>query len=146
MKLYVRSFAETKKDMHRYLADRADVIIEHLIKIFLYPDVQECNHWKQEVAAVLKKVPKLKNSNEFPSAAFIVDNSWMVWEDQFDRSVEVTKLEMKEQPENIDNDTLYDAVNEYFHWLSKEISKYGSVVSNNIYNEIDFLQNKYFRR
>ena len=146
MKLYVRSFAENKKDLHSYLSNRADVVIEHLIKIFLYPNAQEYNHWKQEVAAVLKKVPKLKNSNKLPSASFIVDSSWMVWEDQFDRFVEVVKEEMKELSENINNDTLYDAIDEYFEWLSKELSKYGSVVSDNIYHEIDYLQNKYFRR
>lgn len=146
MKIYIRSFALNKREIRSDLRAAADVVIEHLIKIFLYPRLQEQNHWKQEIAAALKKVPRLKSSNKFPDASFIVDSSWMVWEDQFDRFVEVIKEEMKEMPESINNNILYDAIDEYFQWLSKELSKYGSVMSNNIYNEIDYLQNKYFRR
>lgn len=146
MKIYIKSFALTKREIRSDLRAAADVVIEHLIKIFLYPSLQEQNHWKQEIAASFKKVPRLKNSNKFPDASFIVDSSWMVWEDQFDRFVEVIKEEMKEVPKSVNNDILYDAVDEYFRWLSKELSKYGIVRNDEIYQKLDYLQNKYFKR
>ena len=121
-------------------------MIEHLIKIFLYPDAQENNHWRREVAAALNDVPKMKNSNKLPKAKFILDSSWMAWEDVFDRKVEVVKEDMVEDPIDISTDVLYAAVNEYFNWLSVELSTYSVVSNSDIYNEIDYLQNKYFKR
>lgn len=146
MKIYIRSFALNKREIRSDLRAAADIVIEHLIKIFLYPRLQEQNHWKQEIAAALKKVPRLKNSNKFPDASFIVDSSWMVWEDQFDRFVEVVKEDMEENPNNSSTKKLYEAIDEYFNWISDKLSTFGAVSNKEIYNEIELLQNKYFRR
>lgn len=91
MKRYIRSFAVTKREIQADLRASAKIVIEHLIKIFLYPNAQENNHWKREVSGALKKVPKLKGSNKLQSPSFILQSSWVVWEDQFDRFVEVIK-------------------------------------------------------
>lgn len=91
MKRYIRSFAVTKREVQADLRAAAKVIIEHLIKIFLYPDAQEKGHWKREVAAALNDVPKMKGSNKLLKAKFILDSSWMAWEDIFDAKVAVVK-------------------------------------------------------
>ena len=144
MKRYIRSFAVTKREVQADLRAAARVIIEHLIKIFLYPDAQENNHWKREVAAALNAVPKMKNSNKLPKAKFILDSSWMAWEDIFYRKVEVVKEDMIEDPINVDVDILYGAIDEYFNWISNELSRFGLISYTSIYHEIEYLQNKYF--
>lgn len=143
---YIRSFAVTKREIQADLRAAARVIIEHLIKIFLYPDAQENSHWKREVAAALNDVPKMKNSNKLPKAKFILDSSWMAWEDIFDRKVEVVKEDIVEDPIDVDINILYSAVDEYFDWLSTELSQFGSVSYTSIYHEIGYLQDKYFKR
>lgn len=146
MKRYIRSFAVTKREVQADLRAAARVVIEHLIKIFLYPHAQETGHWKREVAAALNDVPKMKGSNKLPKAKFILDSSWMAWEDVFDRKVEVVKEDMIEHPIDADVDVLYGAIDDYFNWISNELSQFGSISFTSIYREINYLQNKYFRR
>lgn len=146
MKRYIRSFAVTKREVQADLRAAAKGVIEHLIKLFLYPDAQEKGHWKREVAAALNDVPKMRGSNKSPKAKFILDNSWMAWEDVFDAKVAVVKKNMSENPMDISTDVLYAAVNEYFNWLSVELSTYSVVSNSDIYDEIEYLQNKYFRK
>ena len=125
---------------------KVKLVIKHLIKIFLYPVAQEQNHWKHEVAVALNDVPKMKNSNKLPKASFILDSSWMAWEDIFDRKVEVVKEDMIEQPASITTKDLYIAISEYFKWLSTELSRFGSVSYSSIYREIDCIQTRYFKK
>ena len=144
MKRYIRSFAVTKREIQADLRASAKIVIEHLIKIFLYPDAQENNHWKREVAAALSDVPKMKGSSKLPKSKFILDSSWMAWEDLFDRKVKVVKEDMVEEAKPITTDKLYIAFDHYFKWISCELSQYGSVSYSSIYREIGYLQQTYF--
>ena len=53
---------------------------------------------------------------------------------------------MAENPMDRSTDVLYTAIDEYFNWISIELSTYSVVSNSEIYDEIDYLQNKYFRR
>lgn len=68
MKIYIRGFAETQKEVERRLSAHTDEIIEHIIKLVLMPDNSARNHWEGEIAGQLKSIDRLKNSKKFPSA------------------------------------------------------------------------------
>lgn len=139
MKIYIQSFAETQQEIHRYLVSRADVVIEHLIKIFLYPERQEVSHWKQEVAATLNRVYKLKSDNKYPSKDWILENSWNVLDDIIRDSI----VPIEEDYGHSSNDNFYNIYNKiysYFDWLSGELSKTDRVSNTRIYDKIDELK------
>lgn len=137
MKIYVQSFAETQQEIHRYLVSRADVVIEHLIKIFLYTERQEVSHWKQEVAAALNRIYKLKNNNRYPSKNWIMTNSWNVLEDTIQDSVPSIVEDYGDTTYSFNS--IYDKLHEYFDWLSSELSIRGRVSNTRIYNKINEL-------
>lgn len=53
MYLYVRAFADKKSQIKSDLRGATKVVMNHLIKVWLYPEVREQNHWKKEIAQTL---------------------------------------------------------------------------------------------
>ncbi len=64
---YILALSRYNKDIFSKLADSSENVIDHLIKIVLWPNMQEQNHWKKEVWNLIRSVPKLKSSNRFPT-------------------------------------------------------------------------------
>ena len=138
MRLYIRAFADSQAEVYRDIRGKSSVVIEHLIKIFLYPNSINSNHWKIEVAGALSRVPKLKRIKRYPEAKNIMKYSWKIWEDSIcDMISEIVKE--YGQPEHADFKSIYDKIHEYLAWISEELSKYGYVSNNKIYNEIQSL-------
>ena len=144
MKLYIKSFAATNKAAQNYLIDKTPIVIDHLIKVFLYPDVQEQNHWKREIANTLNTVPVLKSSKRKPKSNFIFENTYEVWEETVLERTERIIYDMVETPIEFDKNNLTSAIEEYFKWLSQNLS-FGTLNFNRIYEEIDNLKLKYFK-
>ena len=48
MYLCVRSFADTRSQIRSDLRGVTKVVMNHLIKVWLYPNVQKQNHWKRK--------------------------------------------------------------------------------------------------
>lgn len=139
MKFDIRSFAEAQKEIHRYLVSRSDVVIEHLIKIFLYTERQEVSHWKQEVAAALNRIYKFKNIDRYPSKGWIMTNSWNVLEYTVYDYIYPIIEDYGELTSNLTVTSIYDKIHKYFDWLSTELSIRGRVSNTRIYNKIDEL-------
>ena len=78
MRLFVTANAEYKYALGRKLADASELLVDHLIKIFMYPNHVSVDHWIQEVHGFLNKVGKLKHNNKFPSIQFILQNTWEI--------------------------------------------------------------------
>lgn len=144
MKLYIRSFAATNKAAQDYLIAKTPIVIDHLIKVFIYPDVQEQNHWKREIANTLNTVPVLKSSKRKPKSNFIFENTYEVWKETVLERTERIIYDMVEMPIEFDQNNLTSAIEEYFKWLSENLS-FGTLNFNRIYEEIDNLKLKYFR-
>ena len=133
--------ADTNQDVKNFLRNRTDSLFDHLIKIFLYSNLQECNPWKREVASVLSWVPKLKNRKKYPSVKLILDRTWFVYEDILDILIENIVEDMYETPEPYDFDYIYNKMELYFYWLAENLSKYGRVSREDIFNKLDELIN-----
>lgn len=48
MKRRIFAFSRSTKDTYEKIKDQAENITEHLIKVFLWPNVQEVNRWKRK--------------------------------------------------------------------------------------------------
>ena len=138
MEIYIESFAERQKEIHRYLVSRSDIVIEYLIRIFLYPNRQELSSWKQEVAAALNRIYKLKDTHTYPTKFWILLHSWNVIEDTIKDSIPVI-IEDYGESEHTEFNIIYNKIYTYFEWLAEELSKNGRVSNTKIYIKIEKL-------
>lgn len=141
MYLYVRGFADSRSQIKSDLRGATKVVMNHLIKIWLYPNVQEQNHWKKEVAQSLNDVPKLKGKNRYPNYKFLMDNTWKIYEDGLYDRIQVIVDSIAETPIQFDIDDIYSAVHRYFQWICEELSNRGIVKYSEIYNQIEIIRN-----
>ena len=110
-------------------------IVEHVIKLALYPDAQECNHWRHEVYTFLNKVDRLKGKNKYPKKDFIY--RWLsTHNDIIDSFVAQITSDYAEDPKIIPISKLTAVVEEYQKWLSSELSTRGFVTSKDVYAEL----------
>lgn len=81
MKLYIRKnivnpgevvlgMATSRSELMKDLIDRNPVLIEHVVKFYVYPDKDSQNHWKQEIAGYLDYVNRktLKGGKKLKSS------------------------------------------------------------------------------
>ena len=144
MYLYVRAFADKKSQIKSDLRGATKVVMNHLIKVWLYSEVREQKHWKKEIAQTLNDIPKLKSTNKYPKFEFLIENTFNVYEDTLDRRTEVIIENIDESPILFEFDDLYDAIEEYFVWICTELSKFGIVRYSDVYLKIEELRSKYF--
>ncbi len=144
MYFYIRGFADSRQQIISDLKAGTGQVLRRLIKIFLYPNAQEQNHWKGEVARFLYNVPKTKSNKKYPSKSFIYNHTWNIYEDNFDRWVDAVTGDMEETPASCDIGSLYNACEEYFSWLSNELSKSGIIRYNDSYSVVERIRSDYF--
>ena len=145
MYLYVRSFSDSRSQIRSDLRGATKVVLNHLIKIWLYPDVQEQNHWKKEVAQALNDVPKTKGRNKYPDYKFLIRNTWDVYEDALDDRIDVIISSIHESPIPFDFNDIYNAMSEYFDWIAFRLSEKGIVRYSDIYDKIEELRTRFFK-
>lgn len=143
MKIYVKASAMKKKDLADDLQDVTIPIIQHLLKLYLFPNAEEKMHWRREVAKLLRGVPKLKAKHKRPSANFIFENTYLMFSYRIKEFVDdVIADEYTLTPDNYKFQNIDWAVNiieEYFDWLSNQLSTYGVITLPTIYSKLEEL-------
>lgn len=137
MKLYIRAFTDSQAEIYRDIRSKSSIVIEHLIKVFMYPDSNGRNYWKQKIHAAMSRVPKLKRTKKYPESKNILKYSWNVWKDSIDDMIQV--IETDYGPSNIDSTMVYNKIYEYLDWLADKLTSSGYVTSKQIYIKIDSL-------
>lgn len=139
MKLYVKAFANSQKEIYRILENKSSVVIEHIIKLFLVPYSQDRNHWKQEIYAALSRVPKLKMSHKYPSSSNILKHTWNIWHDSIFDMCNVIAKEYGVTCLQDDKRHVYIICHQYLTWLADNISDSGYITRTAAYNMLDKL-------
>ena len=68
---YIFSMSMSRKDLASRLEETTIPLIEHLIKLYIYPNLSEyVSHWRQEVYEFLHSVSRIKGKNIFPCRNF----------------------------------------------------------------------------
>lgn len=141
---YIKSFADTSSQIKSNLRGSTKVVMNHLIKIWLFPSAREQNHWKSEVAHALNDVPKQKGRNKFPKTEFLMKNTWNVYNDSLTNRIDAIISDMSETPIPFDYDNIYYAMHDYFVWICENLSKYGIISNSKIYEEIEHIRDIWF--
>jgi hypothetical protein len=147
MKIYIRNtqdifgFANRKSDVAAMIEENTREVIEHLIKLWLFPDAEDCNHWKQEVYNFLYRVPRLKGSNKFPSKKFILKNTIDVNRRSITSLLRIVLTDYGDSYAQVRQRyaTMQTHIEYYFEWLAEELSKHGEVARNDVYSELSKL-------
>lgn len=148
MKRLIRSSEEIlgmsipKKDVAASLEQITRKLMEHLIKLYMYPDVWHASHWRQEVHTLLHQVSRFKGSKKFPSSKFILDNTININKDLI--KVMYEDIEADYSDENGASRRVYSkelvyVVYEYFEWVAKELSSRGQVFRKAVYAKLEEL-------
>lgn len=140
-------FARTRRQTAAKLDAVSEQIWLHLLKIFMYPQSEAQARWKHELWALLFRVDKLKGSNKFPSAAFILAHTWDEIEDSFYSVIPLIEEDMGiSQAIDPFKGALYDAVRDYFLWLAQALSSRGLISASECNEKVEALRTKYFSR
>lgn len=140
----VIGFSRPNREIYEDLHSKAEAVTIHLIKLFLWPYVQETGHWKKEVYAAISKISKLKSSNRRPKPEEIVKHTWGIVNDSIEDWTSALVRIMREDPVPYEPEAVSSAILEYFEWLADLLSSTGMVGSQEVSEEVEYLQNKYF--
>lgn len=144
MKRVIIAFADISKEVFTNLKNKTPNVIDHLLKYFMYPEHSARNHWAQEIASGIDRVPKLKRTKKYPTHSDIMKCTWNVWEDTIVDSYEAIQEEygLSDIPYS---SNLYSAIHDYFVWLANNLSFKGRFNKQDCYKVLDQLYNEYIR-
>ena len=124
----------------KLIAD-SEPMIEHLIKLMLYPNTEWCRGWRTEVRKFIPKVDKLKRTNKFPPEEFIM-KAFSTHFDVLDTYAKVIVDDMEFDgcqvvPENVSNAEMLEKVTAYCRWLSIKLSTEGFVSNKEVHEVLE---------
>lgn len=138
MKRLILGFARNRADIIRKIVEHSDELIEHLVKVKLYPDDDSFDHWCTEVRAQLCYVPKLSGSNKYPSEKLIYTKAWGDIQDVFTNYVDCV-IDDYGMPNRLRYREVYQFVDNYMVWLSRTLSTKGDVSMAEVQRKLDEL-------
>ena len=139
MKKYIYAMSKSRRDVGATLEQGCDELILHLIKLRVFPAADAVFHWRQEVAEKLHRCDTFKGSHKLPSVKFILQNTYQVHESRIDRYIHIVSMDYDEDMHSYDRDVLKQDIYDYFEWLANELSQYGRVAYQDIYNKLEEL-------
>lgn len=99
---------------------------------------------EKEVYVAISKISKLKSNNRRPKPEEIVKHTWGIVNDSIEDWTSALVRIMREDPVPYEPEAVSSAILEYFEWLADLLSSTGMVGSQEVSEEVEYLQNKYF--
>lgn len=138
MKIYIRSMSRPDAQIYDKLDRDSEQLDRHLIKLMLYPDAQEADHWAKEVWNFINIIDRRKQTNKYPKETFIYKAischndiiSNMIWQ---------IKSDMQERPRTLHDEYIVRKIEDYQHWLARKLSTQGAVNSREVYEALDVI-------
>ncbi len=136
MRIYIGRMTESQSNIYHIVSSKADLILENLIRLLMYPADVRCEEWKCNIYSALNRVPTL-NNNKLPKPDLIfralssynnVADSIMWQIDWIEKSLTPVNLRLHE---------IIHVAERYQHWLADELSADGIVIPDNVYSELD---------
>ena len=141
-------FADSKKEIERYLTNRTDIIVEHILYLILAPESDCVSHWQTEIYSFISSVKKLSATNKYPTQKQIYDWTYEKIQDCVtDVSWMSVLIEDACDKENIENNfNVHDIskqlnyfCSQYFKWLSERLSSVGRVTRKDVISKLTSL-------
>ena len=123
--------------------------INHLILAYLYPDNTAFNHWLNEVCAWTSESYRVKPRNKLLKAKTIYDLIWLQPKDGYSEKAVDMRIRnfhaVKDLPvvKSYDYSKLMQYLEEFFKWVSSELSQKETLDADNIKRVMNSLIRKY---
>lgn len=134
MKRYIYAMSRPKSKVAADLEQGTRQLIMHLIKLYLYNESDSVNHWRKEVAEKLNETDRLKSTNKYPSAEFILDSTWRLHKDLFHNYLQDIIKDYGQPDFNYDESLMKNKIRRYFEWVAEHLSNQGYVSYTDIKN------------
>lgn len=133
MKLF--EMARSRKEIAHTLQEKSSQIFIHLIKYFYVDDNGLRDHWSREIYSFLNDIDILKSTKDYPTLAFIYENTYVVHADSICKKQKKILSEYESSSIKERNDEKFlDFASNYFYNLSDILSKEGYVSQEEINN------------
>lgn len=143
----ILAMSESAREIKRDLTSATNLVIEHLLKLYLMTSHESENHWRREVYSFIHNVKKLSTSKKFPSTKMIYEWTYGVYQDVV-TDEKYMEVMVRSIEEDYDYDFSYLNISEvcknmdkvcqrYFSWLSDSLSKVGVVSPKQVYGKLD---------
>ncbi len=126
---YITAMSKSQQKIYDEVEHASKQIDKHIIRLLLYPDAQECNHWMNEIVSFLSDVDLLKGKNKWPSKKLLL-KALETHNDILDRyRWQVQEAEDELVARNVRPDVIYRSIRKYQDWLATELSTNGVISS-----------------
>ena len=141
MIIKIFELAQRRRDVAAWIEDKTFPVLVALAQLYLFPDIQYVNHWRQEVWSNFNRVKFLMGRNKVPSKEFILKSGWEVNKKYVKRYLDYTlgKEYQLEPIANMDSDVFYEIAESYFDWLAEKLSEESVVSPKEVYSKLEEL-------
>lgn len=124
---YIIAMSKSQQKIYDEIEHASKQIDKHIIRLILYPDAQEFNHWMNEIVSFLSDVDLLKGRNKWPSKKFIL-KALQTHNDILDTyRWQVQNVEDELTARNVNPSVILRSIEKYQDWLSTELSNKGAI-------------------
>lgn len=138
MYIYIRAMSRSDAQIYDRLDRDAEQLDRHLIKLMLYPNAQEADHWAKEVWNFVNIIDKRKQTNKYPKESFIY-NAISCHNDIINNMIWQIKSDRRERPAILHDQYIISKIEDYQHWLARKLSSQGAVSSREVYEALDII-------
>jgi hypothetical protein len=144
-KFHFQEMADSLSKIAQRLFQYEAVRLEHLLKVYYFRDFQMyLNGWITSIYKCNIQIPKNVNTNKYPTYKFIYKNLWENEIDAFEDHHEgyiSTFASYKYLPkiENPDLEGVFLFCEEYFKWLSLQLSQEGKITLEEVKEKLNSL-------
>lgn len=141
MKRYIYAMSWNRRDLAGWIEEHRKPVAHALAQLYLFPNSQYENHWRQEVWAGFNEMKRLRQNNQLPSAKFIYDNVWETIPDGANQAIRwAIRHETRLSPKrNYSVQEFNQIASEYFQWLASELCKNEDIFPEDTYEQLDKL-------
>ena len=124
---YIYGFGKSRKDILEEIDSSAYQLIEHLVKIILYRDRGNLDHWCKELYGFLPRIDKIKGKNKYPSKDMIINALERDKHTTVCHVLKRVKLDYEYVPYNVSINVIENFIDLYFDWISEILCKEGEL-------------------
>jgi len=141
LKRLIYAMSKDRSDLAAWIEDHTFPVMCAIAQLYLFENVPYRAHWRQEVWSKFCQMHVLRSSKKLPSSDFIYDNSWGVNKGFVDDAINwAISHEYELTPRSIvDSKEVETMMDDYFIWLSNQLSNHRAIPSKDVYSKLDEL-------
>lgn len=140
MKRLIYGMSMKRKDLGDWIDNHTWQVMVALAQLYLFPQGNRV-HWRKEVWEKFSKMYTLKKTGKLPDADFIFENSWGRNKNEVRNALQYAKDKESDYKarSGVTFDEFYQIVQDYFLWLSDNLSQDSTLVLQDVKDELDSL-------